>query len=207
MFTGLIEEVGKVLGVRRSSSNTRLKISSSFEDVKLGDSVAVNGVCLTVVEVGKGFLSFDVSEETLNRSNLRFLRVSDFVNLERALRVGDRLGGHIVQGHVDTVGRIEFLRREGEHYRLKVSFDKTYSVYLVEKGSIAVDGISLTINRCGEGFFEVNVIPHTFEFTNLKYRRVGDWVNLEFDVLGKYVVNYLRMRSDKKSALEEFLNL
>jgi riboflavin synthase len=134
------------------------------------------------------------------------LKRGEAVNLERALRVGDRLGGHIVQGHVDTVGRVEELIPRGEHLGLRISFEKTLSVYAVEKGSIAVDGISLTINRCGEGWVQINVIPHTFENTNLKFRKRGDLVNLEFDVLGKYAVNYLRRIKRKEKIFEDFLN-
>ncbi len=206
MFTGLIEEVGSVLFLRRSGSHARLGIRSSLS-VDIGDSVAVNGACLTVVEILKSGFVFDVSEETLKRTNLGLLKPGNAVNLERALKVGDRLNGHIVQGHVDTVGRIEEFFSRGEHYRLRISFGTSYSVYTVEKGSIAVDGISLTVNRCGEGFVEINVIPHTFEHTNLKFRKRGDLVNLEFDVLGKYAVNYLQRIGKKLKTLEGFLNL
>ncbi len=205
MFTGLVEQVGKVKKVELKPSGGRLTVECSLEGVKIGDSVAVNGACLTVVKADGGSLTFDVSPETLKRTNLKFLKVGDYVNLERALRLGDRLGGHIVQGHVDTLGRIELLQPRGEHYLLRITFGEEFSPYVVEKGSIAVDGISLTVNACGSGFAEINVIPHTLRETNLKFRKRGDFVNLEFDILGKYVVNYLKGLKRREETLRDFL--
>ena len=207
MFTGLIEDVGKVFDIRRGGTNTRLTVETDLGGIKIGDSVAVNGACLTAVDIKGKLVAFDVSQETLKRTNLKLLKRGDFVNLERALTLDKPLGGHIVQGHVDTTGRIEELRPLGEHYLLKIRFDERYSPYTVEKGSIAVDGISLTINRVGDGWVEINVIPHTYNHTNLKYRRRGDLVNLEFDILGKYAVNYLQRVFKKESTLRGFLNL
>ena len=207
MFTGLIEDVGKVFDIRRGGTNTRLTVETDLGGIKIGDSVAVNGACLTAVDIKEKLIAFDVSQETLKRTNLKLLKRGDFVNLERALTLDKPLGGHIVQGHVDTTGRIEELRPLGEHYLLKIRFDERYSPYTVEKGSIAVDGISLTINRVGDGWVEINVIPHTYNHTNLKYRRRGDLVNLEFDILGKYAVNYLQRVFKKESTLRGFLNL
>ena len=207
MFTGLIEDVGKVFDIRRGGTNTRLTVETDLGGIKTGDSVAVNGVCLTAVDIKGKLVAFDVSQETLKRTNLKLLKRGDFVNLERALTLDKPLGGHIVQGHVDTTGRIEELRPLGEHYLLKIRFDERYSPYTVEKGSIAVDGISLTINRVGDGWVEINVIPHTYNHTNLKYRRRGDLVDLEFDILGKYAVNYLQRVFKKESTLRGFLNL
>ena len=207
MFTGLIEDVGKVFDIRRGGTNTRLTVETDLGGIKIGDSVAVNGVCLTAVDIKGKLIAFDVSQETLKRTNLKLLKRGDFVNLERALTLDKPLGGHIVQGHVDTTGRIEELRPLGEHYLLKIRFDERYSPYTVEKGSIAVDGISLTINRVGDGWVEINVIPHTYNHTNLKYRRRGDMVNLEFDILGKYAVNYLQRVFKKESTLRGFLNI
>ncbi len=207
MFTGLIEQVGKVKSLRVFSSNAKLEVFCSFDDVRIGDSVAVNGACLTVVDISRDTLSFDVSRETLSRTNLKFLKGGDKVNLERALRPTDRLGGHIVQGHVDTMGKIDKLKRVGEHHLLVVRFPPQYTPYVVEKGSIAVDGISLTVNDCGEGWVSINVIPHTFENTNLKYKTVGDWVNIEFDILGKYAVSYLKRFVNKEKTFKDFLGL
>ena len=207
MFTGLVEDVGRVADIRRGAANTRLAVETRLKGIKVGDSVAVNGACLTAVEIRGNTLWFDVSRETLERTNLRFLQRGDFVNLERALTLEKPLGGHIVQGHVDTLGRIEELKPLGEHHLLKLRFEERFSIYTVEKGSIAVDGISLTINRVGDGWVEINVIPHTFGETNLKYRKRGDFVNLEFDIFGKYVVNYLQRVGRKFDTLRDFLNL
>jgi len=205
MFTGLVEDVGKVLNIKRGYKNTELTIGTKLGGVKQGDSVAVNGACLTAVEIKDGVITFDVSEETLNRTNLRFLKRGDSVNLERALTLNKPLGGHLVQGHVDCIGRIETFKRVGEHFTLKVSFPTEYTVYVVEKGSIAVDGISLTINKVEPGKVSINVIPHTFESTNLRYRKVGDFVNLEFDIIGKYVISYLKRFGKKEDVLKKFL--
>ncbi|MFN4320327.1 MAG: riboflavin synthase [Aquificaceae bacterium] len=205
MFTGLVEKLGIVESLRGG----RLIIKANFDEVKVGDSIAVNGVCLTVVKIEKEKLFFDLSEETLNRSNLRFLRSGDLVNLERALKASDRLGGHILQGHVDFTAPIAELSRRGEHWSLKVRIKEGYEIYFVEKGSVGIDGISLTINSVKGGLIHINVIPHTYESTNLKVRKSGDMVNVEVDIIGKYVVNYLRMvgKSDYQSLLEDLYNI
>jgi riboflavin synthase len=206
MFTGLIEDVGRVSNINRSYKNTELKVETKLQNIAIGDSVAVNGACLTAVKIKNREITFDVSSETLNRTNLRFLKRGDYVNLERALTLNKSLGGHLVQGHIDCIGKIEVLRKDGEHYTLVVSFEPEYSVYVVEKGSIAVDGISLTVNRVETGKFWINVIPHTFGNTNLKYRKVGDFVNLEFDIIGKYVISYLRKFEKREEILNKFLD-
>ena len=195
MFTGLVEEVGRVKELRKFSKGARLKVRCRrvLEDAKVGDSVAVNGVCLTVVEVGRESLSFDVSYETLKRSSLSLLKPGEAVNLERALKVGDRLGGHILQGHVDATTKITGIKREGEGYRFTFKIPKGFEHLLVEKGSVGVDGVSLTVAELLKEEFSVAVIPHTYENTNLKFKRAGDLVNLEFDVLGKYVERMLRL--------------
>ena len=194
MFTGLVEEVGEVKDVRRRGKGALLSVKCSkvLEGTEIGDSVAVNGVCLTVVELGRDFLSFFVSNETLQRSNLGELRPKTPVNLERALRVGDRLGGHIVQGHVDTVTKITGIKREGESYRFFFKLPEKFSHLLIEKGSVAIDGISLTVASLGKETFSVAVIPHTYENTNLRWKRVGNSVNVEFDLIGKYVERMLK---------------
>ena len=188
MFTGLVERVGRVEALRGG----RLVLDAGFEDVVIGESIAVNGVCLTVVKIDRNILEFDLSEETLSRSNLRFLKRGDYVNLERALRLSDRLGGHILQGHVDFTSPIVKLQRTGEHWSLVVEIKPGYEMYFVEKGSIGIDGISLTINKVERQFIYINVIPHTYQNTNLRFRKVGDMVNVEVDIVGKYVVNYLQ---------------
>lgn len=205
MFTGLVEEVGRVLSLKKSSEGGILTVETSLEGIKVGDSVAVNGACLTVVEVKQGSVSFELSPETLSRTNLRLLKVGDFVNLERALRLGDRLGGHIVQGHVDFTAKIVSFRNIGKHWELIVEIPKGWEKYFVEKGSVALDGISLTINSVYGGKISINVIPHTYENTNLKFRKVGDLLNVETDIIGKYVINYLEKMSARESSLEEKL--
>ncbi|NPA14204.1 MAG: riboflavin synthase [Aquificae bacterium] len=207
MFTGLVEDVGKVVNLLLGSTNSRLKVQTNLKDIQIGDSVAVNGACLTVVKIEGNTLTFDLSEETLKRTNLKWLKPNDLVNLERALTPSKPLGGHIVQGHVDTLGKITKLQKRGEHYLLQVEFEEEFLPYVVEKGSIAVDGISLTINKVLPKGVEINVIPHTFQNTNLKTRKEGDWVNLEFDILGKYVVNYLKRVVGKEEKLQRWLEL
>lgn len=194
MFTGIIEEIGKVLEIRRFSKSIRLKISSNFvtSDIQTGSSVCVNGACLTVVQLGNNFFEVDVVEETIKRTNLGFLTVGTFVNLERARKFNDRIDGHIVQGHIDAIGRIVRVQDFKEVRLFYVSYPQEFKLNLVEKGSIAVDGISLTIAELNDNFFGVSIIPYTFENTNLKFRKVGDLVNLEFDIFGKYVLNYLK---------------
>ena len=195
MFTGLVEELGSVIYLRKSQGGAELKIKAQtvLNGTKIGDSISVSGVCLTVTEIGRGELSFFTSLETLNRTNLKFLKPRDFVNLERALTPNSRLGGHIVQGHVDAVLKVIGIRREGEGFRFEFSIPQSYEHLLVEKGSVAIDGISLTVAEISRGKFSVVVIPHTYERTTLKFRRAGDLVNVEFDVIGKYVERMLRV--------------
>ncbi|WP_448587990.1 riboflavin synthase [Thermocrinis sp.] len=199
MFSGLVEEVGKVEELRLVPGGAKLKVRSGLTELKIGDSVSVNGVCLTLVEWDGMVMNFDLSQETLSRSNLRFLKRGDVVNLERALKVGDRIGGHFLQGHVDFTSRIEVFSQKGSHWELRISLPEEYLEYVVEKGSIGIDGISLTINSVEQGSVSINIIPHTHEHTNLKHRKVGDLVNVELDLLGKYVINYLRLTTkDRK---------
>ncbi|HAZ27672.1 TPA: riboflavin synthase [Candidatus Acetothermia bacterium] len=183
MFTGIVRTIGRVM--ERSPHRLALHI----EDLALvpGASLAVNGICLTVVESRDGRTTMDLSAETLGRTALGDLRPGDPVNLEPALRVGDELGGHFLLGHVDTVGKVALAERRGEGVLLGVSFDPRFAVLLADKGSVGVDGVSLTPFLAGEGSFRCAVVPYTWAHTNLSSRRVGDRVNLEFDVLAKYV--------------------
>ena len=189
MFTGLVEEIGRVLSLKKSFQSAVLKVGCQkiTEDIKIGDSISVNGVCLTVVSFGKDSVTFDVSGETLRRSNIGILKTNDFVNLERALRFSDRLGGHILQGHVDTTTKVVGIKREGTGFLFSFKLPPAYRHLIVEKGSIGIDGISLTIATLFADTFSVAVIPHTYENTTLKFRKPGDIVNLEFDIIGKYV--------------------
>jgi riboflavin synthase len=188
VFTGLVEERGRVAG--RDGSHLRVTADLVLEDAKTGDSVAVNGCCLTVVGLAPGQLAFDVVDETLARTTLGDLAAGDPVNLERPVRPSDRLGGHIVQGHVDAVGEVVTAAPD-----LHVRTDPALLRYVVEKGSIAVDGISLTVVEARADGFTVAVIPHTAEVTTLGTRRPGDRVNLEVDVMAKYAEKLLAPRS------------
>ncbi len=190
MFTGIIEELGQVQAIEPRATGSRLRVRASevTSDLREGDSVCVNGVCLTAVDLKEQNFGADVSPETLRRSGLGELKVGSRVNLERAMKPSSRLGGHIVQGHVDGVGTIEALDLLGDNnWWLKVRAPDELDRYLVFKGSVAIDGISLTIADVSSGVVSVTIIPHTFEHTNLRTKRVGDRVNLETDVLAKYV--------------------
>lgn len=200
MFTGIVEETGTVLRIDQCGEKIRLVVRSArcAEGVRIGDSVAVNGCCLTVVAQrgrrGAKELSFDLLEETWKRTNLRFSVEGCLVNLERALAVGDRFGGHFVTGHVDGMGLIRRFERSGADHVLDVKVPQDILRHLVFKGSIALDGISLTVAEVRRTLFRVWIIPHTLEVTALKSRKVGDFVNLESDLLGKYVDRLLLLR-------------
>lgn len=209
MFTGLVEEVGKVRHITKKSDGMELTVSciKVSQGAALGDSIAVNGVCLTVVDMDRDLLRFEVSAETIKRTNLSRLKTNDPVNLERAMMAGSRFGGHIVQGHIDSTGYISSIKPLGDHTEFSIGIPQEYLDYVIEKGSIAVDGISLTINYIRDKNIILNIIPHTLENTNLKFRKVGEEVNLEFDILGKYVVQTLKRygfsKEDKISKLLE----
>ncbi len=192
MFTGIVREVGAVAAF----DGSRLVVTApeTAAGVAVGDSVGVAGTCLTVVEVGEGILSFDVVPETLSRTALGGLEAGAAVNLEPSLRVGDQLGGHVVQGHVDGVGRIRSVAREGEGRRMWVDAPEAVVRYCIEKGSVAVDGVSLTVAALDDDGFEVALIPHTLAATTLGRLGPGDEVNLEADVLGKVVERLLAAR-------------
>ncbi|HWF53874.1 MAG TPA: riboflavin synthase, partial [Solirubrobacteraceae bacterium] len=187
MFTGLVQELGRVTGVRRSDDGVRLEVRSrAASELAVGDSVAVNGVCLTAVVVDDGSFEADVMNETLQRSSLREARPGAGVNIELPMRAGDRFGGHLVQGHVDGIGTVSELQDDGFARRVRVSAPADVMRYIVEKGSIAVDGISLTVAELDDASFTVSLIPETIARTNLADARQGTIVNLEVDVLAKY---------------------
>ena len=187
MFSGIVEEVGEILARRDYSDRSRFKVSTSFlsEETEIGDSIAVNGVCLTVVGRMEDSLDFDVSSHTLSSTNLGLTRRSLRVNLERSLKAGGRISGHFVTGHIDCMGTISSLVNKGQTSLLYVSVPSRYRVYLVEKGSVAVEGISLTVAGLTSGGFSSYIIPHTLKSTNLKEKRPSSKLNIEFDILIK----------------------
>ena len=193
MFTGIVEEKGRLLSIEKGAVSAILTIGAGrvLEGTKIGDSIAVNGVCLTVTTLGSDRFSADVMAETLRRSSLGNLSVGASLNLERALAVGDRLGGHIVSGHIDGTGRITEIRQEDNAVWYRIEADAKLLRDIVEKGSIAIDGISLTVATVDSRSFQVSVIPHTREVTALSERKIGDTVNLENDIIGKYVERLL----------------
>lgn len=193
MFTGIIEETGKILSLQKSADGAKIKIAAKIvtEGTNEGDSISVNGVCLTALEIKKDSFAADVSGETLNRSTLGNLKIGTAVNLERAVTPSTRLGGHIVQGHVDAVGQFTSATRTGDFWTIRIGFPTEIGKYLVYKGSIAVEGISLTIAELKDDYFEIAVIPKTWELTNFSALNAGDPVNLEADVIAKYVERIL----------------
>lgn len=193
MFTGIIEELGTLRRSERGSVSARLYIEARVvtEDIGLGDSIAVNGVCLTVTDFGADRFVADVMAETLKRTNLGDLRPGERVNLERAMRLGDRLGGHLVSGHVDGVGAIVGREAHGIALMFRLRAPGTVMRYVIEKGSVAVDGISLTVVDFDHESFRISIIPHTAEMTTLGFKRVGEMVNLEADMIAKYVEKML----------------
>jgi riboflavin synthase len=195
MFTGLIESVGTIDRVEESPAGLRLSVATDLAgELAHGDSLAINGVCLTVVRTSGAHAFADVSPETIRVTTLGALKPGTAVNLERSLRADARVGGHFVQGHVDGTGRIETIAPEGESYRVTVTFPSELEPFVVPKGSIAVDGISLTIAGLDGNRFAVQIIPFTWEHTNLRTSSAGDAVNIECDILGKYVVRALERR-------------
>ena len=196
MFTGLIEGIGKVRNIQRVGGDMIMTVTTPewIDECAIGDSVAVNGVCLTVTVVKKSALSVDVSAESVIRTTLGSLTTGSLVNLERALRLSDRLGGHLVSGHVDGIGTVKEKEMRYGSWFFRIETVESISRYTVEKGSIAIDGISLTINACGNNYFEVNIIPETGKTTTLLDRKRGDQVNIETDLIGKYVEKLLTDR-------------
>ncbi|MGI8787196.1 MAG: riboflavin synthase [Pyrinomonadaceae bacterium] len=199
MFTGIIEESGKIIAFEKHAGGAKIIIAARIviEDASEGDSIAVNGVCLTALEIAKDSFAADVSQETLNRSTLGNLKTNSAVNLERAATVAARLGGHIVQGHVDARGKFLGAKQDGDFWTVKIGYPKTIGQYLVYKGSISVEGISLTIANLSDDSFDIAVIPKTWELTNLSTLKNGDAVNLEADVIAKYVERILLYRNEE----------
>ncbi len=206
MFTGLIVELGEVISLEKMAENARLSLKCRviIGDVKIGDSISVNGVCLTAVNIKGNAISFDVSYETLKATNLGWLKKSDRVNIEPSLRADSKIGGHFVTGHVDGIGKIRSKLKVGNVIRVEVESPPEILKYLVEKGSIAIDGISLTVVEVFKNSFCVVIIPHTANLTTIGLKNQGETVNLEADILGKYVAKFLNATKD--SSLLSALN-
>jgi riboflavin synthase len=189
MFTGIIEEVGTVVGIERGDRSARISVQAVTvtSDARIGDSITINGTCLTVVEHSPNEVAFDVVYETMQRTAFGALAIGDLVNMERSMPANGRFGGHIVQGHVDGPGTIASIREVDNSYYIYITTLSSLMRYIVRKGSIAVDGISLTVVEADDKMFSVAIIPHTWEHTNLHTKRAGDIVNLETDIIGKYI--------------------
>mgnify|MGYP001365402528 FL=1 len=191
MFTGIIEDLCEVINIDKFANYTNISISSKFDDVKIGASIAVNGACLTVVNINEKSLSFDVINETLEKTNLKFIKTGDLINIERCMRINDRIDGHIVQGHIECLGElISKISNDGET-NIKIKIDNNYMKYCIYKGSIALDGISLTISKIDNDHIECSIIPHTLNNTTLKIRKEGDMLNIETDMISKYIEKQL----------------
>lgn len=190
MFTGIIESIGKVTKIHTKNNNKIFLISAPFSsELKPSDSIAVNGCCLTVIMTQKDSFQVEAIAETLKTTNLAQIKVGDYVNLERPRKLTDRLEGHIVQGHIDEKARIINIRNKSGQRMLEIQISQAGIKNIVAKGSIAIDGISLTVAKIKGQNIEINIIPFTFDHTNLKYKKIGDWVNVEFDIIGKYIQN------------------
>ena len=200
IFTGIIEEVGRLADIKKEKDLYTLKVicKKVLEGTKRGDSIATNGVCLTVTELSDDFYKAEVMVETINSTNFKTLSRGETLNLERALSPAKRLDGHIVQGHVDGVGEIVNILKRGHEIVYRIKFDSDNFKYIAEKGSIALDGISLTVSKVGENYFEVSIIPTTIADTNLASKKVGEKINIETDIIGRYVYNFVNTKEPSK---------
>lgn len=206
MFTGLVEEKGKLLDKIVTGEGFQFVIEADkiMQDLRVGSSIAVNGCCLTVVKISGKTFSVDTIEETLNKTNLGVLKQGSNVNLERPLSAEARLGGHFVLGHIDTTGKIEFIKELSNSHWMTISFPEKFKQYLIYVGSVAIDGVSMTVAELKGNTFSVGIIPHTWKETVFADKKIGDTVNLEFDVLGKYVERIMESKSNDDNSI--FLN-
>ncbi len=205
MFTGIIEKTVTFNSFEKKNGFYTLSINSPFslDTVKLGDSIAINGVCLTISSIKNSLLFFDIQEETISKTHFSETKKTDLLNIERAMTLGDRLGGHLVQGHVDEVGSVLSNRKTAGDWILEITASDNFVKQLVNKGSVTIDGISLTVVEKNTDRFSVHIIQHTLENTNLKNKRIGDKLNLEADLIGKYVYNYLSQPLNDKSLMRK----
>ena len=206
MFTGIIEEIGIVKEINKTSTGVLLKIKAEkvYSDAKIGDSICVNGSCLSVVEISGNILSFDVIPETLKRTALAHLKINYSVNMERSIKADSRIGGHFLTGHVDYKGSILDISRKSEGVGFKLPLPKEYSNFVVEKGSVGLDGVSLTVASVTKEYFTVYLIPHTLKSTTFSTKKKGDFINIETDIIGKYVAKDKAKASDFKDILREY---
>lgn len=203
MFTGLVEEIGKISKIRKGINSYQISIEAKYilSDIKLGDSIATNGACLTVVEKNNSNFTVDIMAETVKLTSFDKMKLGDTVNLERAMRLSDRLGGHLVSGHIDGIGKINKIKKEDIANIISIEAPQELLNQMLNKGSIAIDGISLTITHVSSKEFQVSIIPHTSKETTLLKKSIGDLVNLETDMIGKYVLRFLN--PDKKENLNQ----
>jgi riboflavin synthase len=211
MFTGIIEGLGTIREIRPEGQGKRMTIEADFplEQTKIGDSICVSGACLTVVMIDDKRFSVDVSPETLERTTFGNVKVGDRVNLERALRLSDRIDGHLVSGHIDGIGTVLLKQNIGNAIIVSFKVPESISHYMIKKGSVAVDGISLTINNCSLDNFDVSIIPHTAKLTTIGFKKAGDPVNIETDMIGKYVERFIggKHHDEKKKGTGSSLNM
>ena len=200
MFTGIIEGLGTITAIRPSNQGKRLLIDADFplDQTKIGDSIAVSGACLTAVMVGGKRFEVDVSPETLAKTTFGTAKIGDRVNLERALRLSDRIDGHLVSGHIDGIGSVQQRKTIGNAIIVVIGVPEFLSRYMITKGSVAVDGISLTINNRARDCFDVSIIPHTAKLTTIGFKKAGDYVNIETDMIGKYIDNFITQQPDNE---------
>lgn len=193
MFTGIIEGLGTIREIRPEGQGKRMAVEADFrlEQTKIGDSISVSGACLTVVMIDDKRFKVDVSPETIAKTTFKSAKIGDRVNLERALRLSDRLDGHLVSGHIDGIGTVALKKDMANAIIVTVEVPESLSHYMIKKGSVAVDGISLTINNCGPHSFDVSIIPHTAKLTTIGFKKIGDLVNIETDMIGKYVERFI----------------
>lgn len=205
MFSGIIEEIGKIKQIEKMQGGLRLVISAKLitNDLKLGDSVSVDGVCLTVNSFNSHSFTADAVGETLKKSTIRDIRKETFINLERAIKYNQRVGGHLVQGHVNLVAKILQIKKLGENYSLEIELPENIIKYVIKEGSIAIDGISLTIAEVINNRIIISVIPHTWQHTTLQYKNKEDRVNIEVDFIAKYIENFMKINSNKNININE----
>ena len=199
MFTGLVEKVATIKNFTITSLGAKIEFDADFDDVKIGDSIAINGVCLTMTSIDKNSYCADVMKETLNVSNLKYLKANDEINLERAMKLSSRLDGHIVSGHIDTIATVKNIIQDG--FSKRITFDCNTDL-IIKKGSIAINGVSLTVANASDDFFEVSLIPETLKNTNLKNLKIGDIVNIEYDLFAKYIQKFCQNKKESKLTFE-----